>query len=120
MKRILVVDDSVSVRKMVCVTLEQAGFCTVEGADGREALSRLSHQAIDLIVTDLNMPVMDGLSFIKAVRARPEHRHTPILLLTTEASAERKQAGAAAGATGWIVKPFDPPKLLATIAAALS
>jgi two-component system chemotaxis response regulator CheY len=118
-KTVLVVDDSISMRKMVCLTLERAGYATIEGADGQDALTRIAGKRVDLVVTDLNMPVMDGLTFIKTLRARPEFRLTPILMLTTEAHESKKQAGRAAGATGWIVKPFNPPQLLATIAKVL-
>lgn len=118
-RRVLVVDDSTSMRQMVGYTLTQAGFQVQEGANGKEGLDRLDGGAVELIITDLNMPVMDGLTFIKAVRSRPEFKFTPILMLTTEAGDERKKDGKAAGATGWIVKPFDPEKLLQVVAKVL-
>lgn len=111
----LVVDDSPSMRELVSYTLEQAGFQVTQAGDGQEALDRAGGQRLDLVVTDLNMPVMDGIELIKALRGRDEHRFTPILMLTTETQDARKQAGRAAGATGWLVKPFDPDKLLQVV-----
>jgi two-component system chemotaxis response regulator CheY len=118
-KTALIVDDSVSMRKMVAFTLRQAGFDVVEGENGQDALTRMAGRKIEIIVTDLNMPVMDGFTFIRAVRRRPDSRFTPILMLTTESQGDKKQEGRAAGATGWIVKPFDSQKLLDTIARVL-
>jgi two-component system chemotaxis response regulator CheY len=118
-RRALVVDDSTSMRSMVGYTLTQAGFEVREGANGQEGLDRLDAGPVDLIITDFNMPVMDGIAFIKAVRARPGLKFTPILMLTTEAGDGRKQEGRAAGATGWIVKPFDPARLLQVVAKVL-
>ena len=118
-KTALIVDDSISIRQMVAFTLNQAGFTVLEGGNGEEALSRLEGQRVDLIITDLNMPVMDGLKFIRAVRSRPATKFTPVLMLTTESQASKKQEGKAAGATGWIVKPFHPVKLLDVIAKVL-
>ena len=114
-KTALVVDDSATMREMVSFTLKQAGFEPLTGVDGQEALSKLTGQPVDLIITDLNMPVMDGLSFIKAVRARSEYQFVPILMLTTESQADMKAQGKAAGATGWLVKPFNPEMLLQVI-----
>ena len=114
-KTALVVDDSATMREMVSYTLKQAGFEPLTGGNGQEALDQLTGQAVDLIITDLNMPVMDGLSFIKAVRARDEYRFVPILMLTTESQADVKAQGKAAGATGWLVKPFNPEMLLQVI-----
>jgi two-component system chemotaxis response regulator CheY len=106
-------------REMVSVTLESAGFTVVQGEHGQDALDRLGSAAVQLIITDLNMPVMDGMEFIRAVRSKQEHRFTPILMLTTESQEERKKQGKEAGATGWLVKPFDPEKLLAVVAKVL-
>jgi two-component system chemotaxis response regulator CheY len=106
-------------RKMVAFTLRQAGFDVVEGEDGHDALARMAGRKIEIIVTDLNMPVMDGITFIRSVRKLPNFKFTPILMLTTESQGDKKQEGKAAGATGWIVKPFDPQKLLDTIAKVL-
>lgn len=111
-KTALVVDDSASMRQMVTFTLQSAGFATLEGANGVEALSVSDKKQIDLVVTDLNMPEMDGITLIKQLRSRPSFKFTPILLLTTESQDSKKAAGKAAGATGWIVKPFKPDKLL--------
>lgn len=118
-KTVLVVDDSPLVRQMVSFTLREAGFGVVEAQHGQEALSKVENNPVDLIITDLNMPVMDGISFIGSARALPKTRYIPILMLTTESQPEMKQKGRAAGASGWIVKPFDPPKLLAVIAKVL-
>lgn len=111
----LVVDDSATMREMVSYTLKQAGFEPLTGGNGQEGLDQLKGQAVDLIITDLNMPVMDGLAFITAVRAREEYKFTPILMLTTESQADMKSKGKQAGATGWLVKPFNPEMLLQVI-----
>ncbi len=118
-KTALIVDDSASMRSMVSYTLKSAGFTVVEGANGSEALARLEATPVQLIITDLNMPVMDGLAFIRQARAHPRHRFTPILMLTTESQDAKKAEGKAAGATGWIVKPFDPERLLQVVARVL-
>jgi two-component system chemotaxis response regulator CheY len=118
-KTALIVDDSISMRQMVAFTLRQAGFDVIEGEHGEDALAKMAGRKIEVIITDLNMPVMDGIAFIRKARERADCRYTPILMLTTESQAEKKQAGKAAGATGWIVKPFDPQKLLQTIAKVL-
>jgi two-component system chemotaxis response regulator CheY len=116
-KTALVVDDSVSMRQMVAFTLREAGYEVLEGTNGQEGLNALSGpERVDLIITDLNMPVMDGIGFIKGARALAGTRFTPILMLTTESQESRKQEGKAAGATGWLVKPFDPEKLLQVVA----
>ncbi|MGH8658624.1 MAG: response regulator [Gammaproteobacteria bacterium] len=115
MSSILAVDDSASMRKMVSFTLEQAGFDVVQASDGQEALRLAGEKAVDLVLTDVHMPGMDGIELIKALRALPNYRHTPILTLTTESSAEKKAQAKTAGATGWIVKPFTPDKLIGTI-----
>lgn len=118
-KTVLVVDDSSTMRQMVAFTLQQAGFAVLEGANGQEGLTKLAGQRVDLIVTDLNMPVMDGITFIKNVRQGPATRGIPVLMLTTESQDSKKREGKEAGATGWIVKPFHPDKLLNTIARVL-
>lgn len=110
-KTALIVDDSTTMRRMVGLTLRDAGFEVLEGADGREGLSQLDAWGVDIIVTDVHMPVMDGLAMVQAVRERPKHRFTPILILTTESSDDMKRRGKAAGASGWIVKPFNPQQL---------
>jgi len=114
-KTILIVDDSNTMRQMVAFTLQQAGFTVLEGSNGQEALAKLAGQRVDLIVTDLNMPVMDGITLIKNVRRGPTTRGIPVLMLTTESQDSKKREGKEAGATGWIVKPFHPDKLLNTI-----
>ncbi len=107
----LVVDDSNSMRQMVAFTLAEAGFDVIEAANGNDALAKATGP-VQLVITDLNMPEMDGITLIRSLRSRPGFQHTPILMLTTESQASRKAEGKAAGATGWIVKPFDPEKLL--------
>ena len=114
-KSILVVDDSPSLRQMLALTLEEAGFSVMQGENGQDALGRLGTRRVDLIITDLNMPVMDGITFIKSIRTRAESKFTPILMLTTESAAEKKAEGKTAGATAWIVKPFEPAKLLQAV-----
>lgn len=112
-KRALVIDDSNSMRRMLALTLQSAGFTVDQGANGQEALDALTASGpYDVIITDLNMPVMDGLEFIRKARHLPTSRRTPILMLTTENSPEKKAQGKAAGATGWIVKPFQPDQLV--------
>lgn len=119
MRKVLIVDDSISMRQMVSFTLRQGGFDVLEAEHGQDALNKLKAATVDLIITDLNMPVMDGITLIRSVRQMPTMRTKPILMLTTEGLAQKKEQGKAAGATGWIVKPFDPEKLLMTIARVL-
>jgi two-component system, chemotaxis family, chemotaxis protein CheY len=111
-KRIIAVDDSKTMREMVSVTLRSAGFEVTVAEDGQKALTILRGAQIDLVITDLNMPNLDGISLIRALRADPRHRVVPILMLTTEQDPARKAEGRAAGATGWLVKPFNPEKLI--------
>jgi len=115
MASILAVDDSSSMRQMVAFTLKGAGHQVVEAADGQEALNRAKSQKFDLVITDVNMPVMDGITFIRQLRGEPSYKFTPMLMLTTESSMDKKTEGKAAGATGWIVKPFNPDQLLNTV-----
>jgi two-component system chemotaxis response regulator CheY len=115
MAKILAVDDSASMRQMVAFTLKAAGHTVTDAVDGKQALDIARTQSFDLVLTDVNMPIMDGLALTKALRALPSFKFTPILVLTTEAGMDKKQAGRAAGATGWLVKPFNPEQLLATI-----
>jgi two-component system chemotaxis response regulator CheY len=116
MAKILVVDDSRSMRQMVLFALKNAQFETSEACDGVEALEwAQNNPKVDLVLSDVNMPNMDGIELIKRLRGLPEYRFTPILMLTTESSDEKKMEGKNAGATGWIVKPFNPEKLIATI-----
>lgn len=113
-KTIMTVDDSASVRQMVSLTLKDAGYSVIEACDGKDALAKLSGP-VDMIVTDLNMPNMDGIELIRQIRANPSYKFIPVIMLTTESQATRKQEGKAAGATGWIVKPFQPEQLLAVV-----
>lgn len=113
--RILVVDDSASMRQMVAFALSSAGFSVDEAEDGQVALGRAQGQKFNAVVTDVNMPNMDGISLIRALRGLPDYKFTPMLMLTTESAADKKAEGKAAGATGWLVKPFDPEQLLATV-----
>lgn len=114
-KLVLTVDDSASIRQMVAFTLKSAGYEVMEAVDGEDGLSKAKGRNADLILTDQNMPRMDGLTLIKSLRGLPQYRATPILMLTTESSDAMKSAGRAAGATGWLVKPFDPQKLLEVV-----
>ena len=115
MPTILAVDDSASMRQMVSFTLKGAGFNVIDAVDGVDALSKAKTGKVDLVLTDVNMPRMDGISLIKELRALPNFKFTPILMLTTESGVDKKTEGKSAGATGWIVKPFNPDQLLATI-----
>jgi two-component system chemotaxis response regulator CheY len=114
-RMIMTVDDSTSMRQMVKATLISAGYDVVEAADGQEALEYARDNAVDLVITDVNMPRMDGITLVSELRALPNYRLTPVLLLTTESSMDKKMEGKKAGATGWIVKPFSPAQLLATL-----
>ncbi len=114
-KKVLTVDDSRTMRDMVSFTLKGAGYDVVEAADGQQALGVIGANKVDLVITDLNMPVMDGLTLIRRLRATPTHRTLPILMLTTEADEKKKAEGRAVGATGWIVKPFNPEKLISVV-----
>ncbi|WP_451971175.1 response regulator [Azospirillum endophyticum] len=114
-KTVMTVDDSRTMRDMVSFTLRGAGYEVVEAADGQQAMSAIATTKVDLVITDLNMPVMDGLTLIRKLRAIPAHRTLPILMLTTEADDSKKAEGRAAGATGWIVKPFNPDKLISVV-----
>jgi two-component system chemotaxis response regulator CheY len=112
---ILAVDDSASMRQMVSFTLKGAGYNVVEVVDGVDALNKAKAQNFDCVVTDVNMPNKDGIALIKDLRALPNYKFTPMLMLTTESGMDKKQQGKDAGATGWIVKPFNPDQLLKTI-----
>ena len=115
MKTVMTVDDSVSMRQMVSLVLRGGGYKVVEAVDGLDALSKLTGQDLDMFLTDVNMPGMDGIELTRQIRARAEYKFVPIVLLTTESDVEKKQQGKAAGATAWIVKPFDPDQLLAVV-----
>lgn len=115
MATILAVDDSASMRQMVTFTLKGAGFDVIEAVDGEDALTKAKSSKPDLILTDVNMPKMDGISLIKELRKLPEYKFTPMLMLTTESGGDKKMEGKQAGATGWLVKPFNPDQLVNTI-----
>lgn len=114
-RTIMSVDDSPSIRQMVSFTLQRAGYSVLEACDGRDALTKLRDGAADMIIADLNMPNMDGLELIRQLRSEPRYRYVPIIMLTTESEPEKKAAGRAAGATGWIVKPFTPEQLVSVV-----
>ena len=115
MADILAVDDSRSMREMIAYTLRTAGHRVTEACDGVEALELARRLHFDLVLTDVNMPQMDGLALVRELRTVPAFKHVPILILTTESGSDKKAQGKAAGATGWLVKPFDPERLLATV-----
>ena len=114
-KRVMAVDDSATVRKVLQATLASAGYEVVEAIDGADALEKLGDESVDMLVTDLNMPNMDGIGLIHEVRQRPGNRFMPIIMLTSESQPEKKSAGKVAGASGWITKPFNPDQLLAVV-----
>lgn len=114
-KTILIVDDSASLRQVVKIALTGAGYTVIEACDGKDALTKLDGQKIHLIISDVNMPNMDGISLVKAVKELPQYRFTPIIMLTTESQEEKKKQGQAAGAKAWVVKPFQPEQMLAAV-----
>jgi two-component system, chemotaxis family, chemotaxis protein CheY len=113
--RILAVDDSASMRQMVAFTLKSAGFDVAEAEDGQAALDLAKTEKFKLVLADVNMPRMDGITLVKNLRTLAEYKFTPLLMLTTESTPEKKMEGKAAGATGWLVKPFNPEQLVATV-----
>lgn len=115
-KSVLAVDNSKTMRDMVSFTLRGAGYAVIEADNGVNALKALQGQKVDVIITDINMPEMDGITLVKRIRGLPQHAGTPVLILTTESDPGKKNEGRAAGATGWIVKPFSPDKLLQIVA----
>ena len=114
-KTIMIVDDSASLRQVVSIALKGAGYDTIEACDGRDALSKLNGGKVHLIISDVNMPNMDGISFLKEVKRHPGYKTTPVIMLTTESQAEKKAEGQAAGAKAWVVKPFQPQQMLAAV-----
>lgn len=114
-KTILIVDDSVSLRQVVKIALMDAGYEVIEAGNGQEGLQRLDGRKIHLIVSDVNMPIMDGITFVKNVKQHASYKFTPVIMLTTETGDDKKKAGQEAGAKAWVVKPFQPPILLAAI-----
>ena len=115
-KTIMIVDDSATLRQVVVIALKGAGYDVLEAGDGKEALSLLNGRKINLVVSDVNMPNMDGLTFVAEMKKLPAYRFTPVIMLTTEAGADKKSQGQAAGAKAWIVKPFQPQQMLAAVA----
>lgn len=115
-KNILIVDDSTSLRQVVSITLKAAGYDVIEGCDGRDALGKLNGKKIHLIICDVNMPNMDGITFVSEARKLPAYKFTPVIMLTTETGEVKKQAAQAAGARAWMVKPFQPAQMLAAVA----
>lgn len=111
-KTIVIVDDSASMRRVVGIALKGAGYDVIEGSDGNDALAKLTGQKVHLIITDVNMPGMDGITFLKTIKQHPTYRFTPVIMLTTESEESRKQEGKAAGARAWVVKPFQPDQLV--------
>lgn len=120
MQSVLAVDDSPSIRNLVTYVLEQAGYDVIVAEDGKVALEYAQKNSVDVVLTDINMPNLDGIGLIKGLRSLPHYKFVPMLVLTTEAGTDKKMEGKAAGATGWIVKPFDPEQLVSTIAKVLS
>jgi len=114
-KSIMIIDDSASMRQVVSITLKKAGYDMIEACDGKDALGKLTGQKVHLMICDVNMPNMDGISFLKQVKTLPNYRFTPIIMLTTESQETKKQEGRAAGAKAWMVKPFKPEQLLEAI-----
>lgn len=115
MKRIMTVDDSATIRQMLSFTLQDAGYEVIEASNGIEALEKFETESVQMLITDLNMPRMDGIELIRQVRKTPGNRFIPIIMLTTESDEQKKQAGKTAGASGWIVKPFKPEQLLRVV-----
>ncbi|MDF3822701.1 response regulator [Leptospira sp. 96542] len=111
-KTVMVVDDSASLRQVVGIALRGAGYEVIEGCDGKDALSKLTGQKVHLIISDVNMPNMDGISFVKALKQLPAYKFTPVIMLTTESQEAKKAEGQAAGAKAWVVKPFSPDVML--------
>ncbi len=114
-KSIMIVDDSASLRQVVSIALKSAGYEVVEAVDGKDALTKLDGRKLHLIISDVNMPNMDGISFVKAAKELPAYKFTPIIMLTTEAGENKKQEGQTAGAKAWVVKPFQPAQMLTEV-----
>jgi two-component system chemotaxis response regulator CheY len=111
-KKIMVIDDSASLREVVSIALKAAGYEVTEAADGKDALAKLDGNKINLVICDVNMPVMDGITFVKEIKKRPDYRFVPVMMLTTESRESRKEEGQRAGAKAWVVKPFRPEQIL--------
>jgi two-component system chemotaxis response regulator CheY len=115
MKTILIVDDSISIRQVVGMTLKASGYQVIEACDGKDALGKLNGQKIHLIISDVNMPNMDGITMLKEIKQLAAYRFTPVIMLTTEGSDQKKEEGRAAGAKAWVVKPFKPEQMLTAV-----
>ncbi|MDP2805072.1 MAG: response regulator [Gallionellaceae bacterium] len=115
-KTVMIVDDSASLRQVVGIALRGAGYEVLEGCDGKDALSKLTGQKVHLVISDVNMPNMDGITFVKNMKLLPAYKFTPVIMLTTEAQESKKLEGQAAGAKAWVVKPFQPTQMLAAVA----
>lgn len=115
-KTVMVVDDSISLRQVVSIALRGAGYAVVEACDGSDALKKLGSQRVNLVISDVNMPNMDGITFVKEVKKLPDYKFTPVIMLTTEAGEDKKAAGQAAGAKAWVVKPFKPEQMITAVA----
>ncbi|MBS1191843.1 MAG: response regulator receiver protein [Rhodocyclaceae bacterium] len=115
-KTIMIVDDSASLRQVVSMTLKGAGYEVIEACDGRDALAKLKGQRVHLVISDVNMPNLDGIGFVQELKKDPSYKFTPVIMLTTEAQEARKQEGQAAGARAWVVKPFQPQQMLGAVA----
>ena len=115
-KNIMIVDDSASLRQVVSIALKSAGYDVVEACDGKDALTKLDGRKLHLIISDVNMPNMDGLTFVKAAKQLPAYKFTPVIMLTTEAGEAKKAEGQAAGARAWVIKPFQPAQMLGAVA----
>lgn len=115
-KTIMIVDDSASLRQVVSIALKGAGYDTIEACDGKDALAKLNGDKVHLIISDVNMPNMDGISLLKEIKKHPNYKFTPVIMLTTESQETKKSEGQAAGAKAWVVKPFQPQQMLAAVA----
>lgn len=115
-KTIMIVDDSASLRQVVSIALKSSGYDVIESTDGKDALAKLTGQKVHLIISDVNMPNMDGITFVKEVKKLPDYKFTPVIMLTTEAGEDKKAAGQAAGAKAWVVKPFKPEQMITAVA----
>ncbi len=114
-KTIMIVDDSVTLRQVVSIALRNAGYDVIEGADGKDALAKLTGQKVHLVISDVNMPNMDGITFVTELKKLPAYKFTPVIMLTTEAGEDKKASGQAAGAKAWVVKPFKPEQMLTAV-----
>ncbi|MFO1381521.1 MAG: response regulator [Chitinivorax sp.] len=115
-KTIMIVDDSASLRQVVSIALKSSGYDVIESTDGKDALAKLTGRKVHLIISDVNMPNMDGITFVKEVKKLPDYKFTPVIMLTTEAGEDKKAAGQAAGAKAWVVKPFKPEQMITAVA----